>query len=327
VNRRDFITGLAGAAVVGPRGALGQQSAVPVIGFVDVRGPDDLLYLLNGFRQGLKDEGFVEGENIAVLYRFANHQVDRFSELVADLVQRKVAVIYTSGGFQLANVAKQQSATIPIVFTMAEDPVRLGLVASLARPGANLTGVNFLSAELVAKRLELLRELVPRAARVAVLVNPKGPTIEITLRDVEVAAQSIGLSTLVVRASTQLEIDAAFNLIAHEKADALFVGTDPFFTARRTQMVNLASHHRLPASYSNRQFAFVGGLMTYGADVTFASRQSAIYVGRILKGTKPSELPVLQATKVELVINMQTARTLGIAVPQSLQVAADEVIE
>ena len=243
------------------------------------------------------------------------------------MVRRRVAVIFTIGGVQPASAAKQATATIPIVFVTAENPVRLGLVPSLARPGGNLTGVNFLSAELVAKRLELLRELVPKAAQVALLINPHGPTPEITLQDAQAGAQAMGLQMQVLRASTSREIDAAFEVLAREPPGALFVGSDPFFTTRRVQLINLASRHGLPASYSNRQFAIVGGLITYGSDIPDAVRQGAVYAGRILKGAKPEDLPVLQSTKVELVINMQTARTLGIAVPQSLQVAADELME
>jgi putative ABC transport system substrate-binding protein len=298
-----------------------------VIGYLDVRGPDESPELLRGFRQGLKEAGFVEGENVTVLYRFAENRIERLAELAADLVQRRVAVINTNGGVQPANAVKQATSTIPIIFVTAEDPVRLGLVPSLARPGGNLTGVNFLSAELGAKRLELLRELVPKATRVALLINPNGPTHEITLRDAQAGAQAMGLQLQVLRASNNREIDAAFEMTGRERPDALFAGTDPLFTGRRVQLVNLASRHGLPASYSNRQFALVGGLMSYGSDVTDAVRQAAVYTGRILKGARPADLPVVQSAKVELIINMQTARTLGIAVPQSLQVAADELIE
>jgi putative ABC transport system substrate-binding protein len=325
MRRREFIVGSVAAAW--PLAARAQQPAMPVIGYLDVRGPDESPELLRGFRQGLKEAGFIEGENVTVLYRFAENRIERLADLAADLVRRRVAVINTNGGVQPANAVKQATATIPIIFVTAEDPVRLGLVPSLARPGGNLTGVNFLSAELVAKRLELLRELVPKATRVALLINPNGPTPEITLRDAQAGAQAMGLQLQVLRASNNREIDAAFEMIAHERPDAFFAGTDPLFTARRVQLVNLASRHGLPASYSNRQFALVGGLMSYGSDVTDAVRQAAVYTGRILKGAKPADLPVVQSAKVELIINMQTARTLGIAVPQSLQVAADELIE
>ena len=325
MKRRAFMAGLGGMAAW-PGFARAQQ-AMPTIGFFDVRGPDDSPELRRAFVQGLKDTGFVEGENVAVVYRFAENKPARLPELAADLVRRRVDLIYTSGGVQPAAAAKQATATIPIVFSVAEDPVRIGLVASLARPGGNLTGVNFLSAELVAKRLELLRELVPKAARVALLINPAGPTPEVTLRDAQPAAQAMRLALQTFRTSTSREIDAAFETMSRDRPDALFVGTDPFFSSRRAQLVNLASRHGLPATYGSRQFAEIGGLMSYGADIPNAVRQAAVYAGRILKGAKPEDLPVTQVTKVEMVINLQTARTLGLAVPQSLQVAADEVIE
>ena len=309
-----------------PVGAHTQQP-MPLVGFLDIRGPDDSPELTRGFRLGLKQSGFVEGENVTVIYRFASNKTEQLPELAADLVRQRVAVIVTSGGIRPALAAKQGTSTIPIIFATAENPVRTGLVASLARPGGNLTGINFLSAEVVAKRMELLRELVPKSMRVALLVNPEGPTIEITTRDAQAAAQAMGLQLQVFRASTPREIDAVFEKMARERPDALFVGTDPFFTSRRVQIVNLASRHALPASYGNRVFADVGGLMTYGSDVSDALRQSAVYAGRILKGAKPEDLPVVQSTKVDLVVNMQAARTLGIVVPQSLQVAADDVIE
>jgi ABC-type uncharacterized transport system substrate-binding protein len=311
MRRRKFITLLGSAAAAWPMVARAQQSAMPVIGYLDVRGPDESPELLRGFRQGLKEAGFVEGENVTVLYRFAENRIERLAELAADLVQRRVAVINTNGGVQPANAVKQATSTIPTIFVTAEDPVRLGLVPSLARPGGNLTGVNFLSAELGAKRLELLRELVPKATRVALLINPNGPTHEITLRDAQAGAQAMGLQLQVLRASNNREIDAAFEMTGRERPDAFFAGTDPLFTGRRVQLVNLASRHGLPASYSNRQFALVGGLMSYGSDVTDAVRQAAVYTGRILKGAKPADLPVVQSAKVELIINMKTARTLG----------------
>jgi putative tryptophan/tyrosine transport system substrate-binding protein len=326
MTRRRFISLLGGAAVW-PLAARAQQSATPAIGYLDVRGPDDSPELLRGFRQGLKDTGFIEGENVIITYRFASNQLDRLPELAADLVRRRVALINTSGGIQPATAAKQVSTSTPIVFSTAEDPVRTGLVASLAPPGGNLTGINFLSAELVGKRMELLRELVPKVARVAVLINPNGPTPEITLRDAQAAAQAMGLQMQMLRASNSREIDAAFEAIGRERPDALFVGTDPLFSSRRVQLVTLASRYGLPATFGNRWFAEIGGLMTYGSDVPDALRQAGVYAGRILKGAKPEDLPVVQSTKVELVINVQTARTLGVLVPQSLQVAADELIE
>jgi putative ABC transport system substrate-binding protein len=327
MRRRDFLGVLCGVVVARPRPASGQQSAIPTIGYLDVRGPDDAPELLRGFHQGLKEAGFVEGVNVSIIYRFAYNQPHRLPELAAELARLQVAVINTSGGVQPAAAARQVTATIPIVFSTAEDPVRLGLVVSLARPGGNLTGINFQSAEVVTKRMELLREMVPKATRIGLLINPNGPTPEITLRDAQRAAQAMGLQLLVHRASTPREIDTVFENLGHERVDALFVGTDPFFSARRVQLVNLASHHRLPSSFGNRWFADVGALMTYGADVPGALREAGVYTGRILKGARPADLPVVQSTKVELVINMQTARTLGIAVPQALQATADDVIE
>jgi putative tryptophan/tyrosine transport system substrate-binding protein len=283
--------------------------------------------LVRAFRQGLKETGHVEGENVAIDYRWADNQVDRLPALAAELVRRRVAVLVANGGFPASFAAKAATTTIPIVFSAAEDPVRRGLVASLARPGGNLTGVNFLSAELVPKRLELLRELAPAAAKVAVLVNPTGSTPEVTVNDAEAAARAMGLQIQVLEASTNREIDVAFATLARERADILFVGTDAFFSARRVHLTHLASRHAIPASYGGRQFAEAGGLMSYGSDLADALRQMGVYTGRILKGAKPADLPVVQSTKVELVINHQTARTLGLTVPSTLLSTADEVIE
>jgi putative tryptophan/tyrosine transport system substrate-binding protein len=325
VNRRSFITLLGGAAVAWPLAARAQQPVVPVIGFLDIRSPDGMTDRLRAFREGLKDSGYVERENVAIEYRWAENQLDRLPELAAELVRRQVAVIV--GATPSAFAAKAATTTIPIVFIAAEDPVKLGLVASLARPGGNLTGINFLNAELTAKRLELLRELVPAATRVAVLVNPAGPDAETTLRDVEPAARAIGLQIQVLNASTSREIDAAFATFVRERPDAVFVGLDVFFNSRRAQLVNLASRHALPAAYPLRDFAEVGGLMSYGTNILDTFRQIGVYAGRILKGAKPAELPIVQSTKFELVINAWTARMLGLIVPDKLLVAADEVIE
>jgi putative ABC transport system substrate-binding protein len=267
----------------------------------------------------------VEGENVTVEYRWADNQTDRLPELAAELVRRRVVVIV--GNTLSAFAAKAATTTIPIVFIVAEDPVRLGLVASLARPGGNLTGVNFFTGELVAKRLELLRELVPRAARVAVLVNPAGPDAETTLKDVEPAARAIGLQIPVLNASTSREINAAFATFVRERPDALFVGGDPFFSSRRVQLVHLATLHKVPAIFSNRDYVEAGGLMSYGSNVADAWRQLGTYAGRILKGAKPADLPVVQASKFHLVINVESARMLGLTVPDKLLAAADEVIE
>jgi putative ABC transport system substrate-binding protein len=328
VNRRTFITLLGGAAAAWPLAARAQQPAMPVIGFLDPRSPEAFVDRLRGFRQGLKDAGYIEGENVAVEYRWGENRLDRLPELAADLARRRVAVIAASGGFAVASAAREATSTIPVVFIVAEDPVRLGLVASLARPGGNLTGVNFLATELVAKRLELLRELVPGATRIAVLVNPAdAANTEPTLRDVEAAARAIGLKIQIVRASTSREIDAAFAAIARERPEAFFVGNAPFLNVRRVQLVQLAARHAIPATYPGREYAEVGGLMSYGANIADAFRQVGVYCGRILKGAKPADLPVVQSTKFELVINHQTARMMGLTVPEKLLVAADEVIE
>ena len=298
---------------------------MPVIGLLDQRSPDALADRLRGFRQGLKDAGVVEGQNAAIEYRWAENQVDRLPELAADLVRRQVAVIVAPAGLAPALAAKAATKTIPIVFVIADDPVRLGLVASLARPGGNLTGINFLSGELTAKRLELLRELMPSATRVAVLVNPANA--ENPEREVEAAARSIGLQIQTLNASTIREINAAFATFVRDKPDALFVGTDPFFNSRRIQLVQLAARYAIPASYPARDFAEAGGLMSYGADIADAWRQAGSYAGRILKGAKTADLPVVQATKFELIFNVQTATMLGLTLPDKLLVAADEVIE
>ena len=316
MNRREFITLLGGAAVAWPLAASAQQPAMPVIGFLDPTSPNTFADRQRGFRQGLKDTGYVEGENVAVVYQFAENQIDQLPELAAELVRRQVNVIATLANGALA--AKAATATTPIVFVLAEDPVRLGLVASLARPGGNLTGINFLSGELLAKRLELVRELIPAATRVAVLVNPNGPNSETTLRDVQSAARTIGLEIQILNATTSREISLAFATFVHKRPDALFVDIDPFFTSRQVQLVHLATRHAVPTTYPGRQFVDVGGLMSYGSNLPDAWRQLGVYTGRILKGTKPADLPVVQASKFELVINAETARILGLEVPSSL---------
>jgi putative tryptophan/tyrosine transport system substrate-binding protein len=329
MKRREFITLLGGTAVAAwPLAASAQQPAMPVIGFLNPTSPDTNADRLRGFRQGLKDTGYVEGENVAILYHWAENQNDRLPELATELVRRRVAVIATTGGPAAAFAAKAATPTIPIVFIVAEDPVRLGLAATLARPGGNLTGINIFSVELAAKRLELLRELVPGAARVAVLVNPADAmNAETTLRDVEAAARAIGLQIQVLNAGTSREIDAAFATFVRERPDALFVGNDAFFTSRRVQLANLAARHMVPITSGTREIAEAGGLMSYGSSLTDAYRQVGVYTGRILKGAKPADLPVVQASKFELVINHVTARMLGLAVPPTLLSTADEVIE
>ncbi|HEU0009544.1 MAG TPA: ABC transporter substrate-binding protein [Verrucomicrobiae bacterium] len=328
LKRREFVTLLGGAAAAWPLAAHAQQAAMPVVGLLDQRSPEELADRLRGFHQGLKDAGFVEGQNAAIDYRWAENRMDRLPELAAELVRRRVNVIAVTGGIPSAFAAKAATTTIPVVFLVSDDPVRLGLVASLARPGGNLTGINFFTAELTAKRLELLRELVPAATRVAVLVNPaNAANTETTLREVEPAARAIGLQIQVLNAGTIREINAAFATFARERPDVLFVGIDPFFNSRRIQLVNLATRHALPASFPARDFAEAGGLMSYGANIADAWRQVGSYAGRILKGAKPADLPVVQSSKFELVINAETARMLGLAVPPMLLARADEVIE
>jgi putative tryptophan/tyrosine transport system substrate-binding protein len=311
-----------------PLAAHAQQPAMPVIGFLDPTTPDTYADRLRAFRQGLKETGYVEGENVAIEYGWAEGQFDRLPALAAELVRRRVAVIAAAGGSPSALAAKAATTTVPIVFSVSEDPVRLGLVASLARPGGNVTGINIFSGELVAKRLELLRELVPGAARVAVLVNPANvANTATTLREVEAAARVIGLQIKQLNASTSGEIDAAFASFVRERLDALFVGNDAFLNGRRMQLALLAARHLVPATYASRDYADAGGLMSYGTSFPDTYRQFGAYIGRILKGAKPADLPVVQATKFELVINHLTARILGLTVPPMLLARADEVIE
>jgi putative ABC transport system substrate-binding protein len=325
MRRRAFIAGL-GLTAAWPS-SLRAQQPMPVIGFLHPTSADAFPDRLRGFRQGLKDTGFVEGENVTIVYRFAENEIDRLPALADELVRSRVAVL-AAANTPVALAAKAATTTIPVVFISPEDPVRLGLVTSLARPGGNLSGVNLLSGELAAKRLELLRELVPAMTRVIVLVNQvNSATRETTLRDVEAAAHSMGLKIEVLKAGSGREIDEAFATIPRQGSNTLFVGNDPFFTSRRVQLAILAARHAIPATYGTREIAEVGGLMSYGANIPDGWRQAGIYVGRILKGAKPADLPVVQSTKIELVINAQTARTLGLAVPASLLAGADEVIE
>ena len=326
MKRREFITLLGGAAAAWPLAARAQQAAVPVIGFLDPTSFETSQPRLRGFRQGLKDTGYVEGENVAIVYRFAEYQVDRLPDLAADLVRRQVAVIATFAGGTLA--AKAATTTTPIVFTISEDPVRAGIVASVGRPGGNLTGINFFAGELAAKRLGIVRELVPSANRVAVLINPTtGGNFETTLKDVQSAARAAGLRVQFLNASTSREINLGFEGFARERPDAFFVDIDPLFTSRRIQLVNLASRYAIPAIYPSRLFTEAGGLISYGSDLVDAWRQAGAYAGRILKGAKPADLPIAQSIKFELVINAETARMLGLTIPPGLLAIADEVIE
>jgi putative ABC transport system substrate-binding protein len=327
MRRREFIILLGGAAVACPFAARAQQPAMPVVGIVNAGSADATAPFMAAFRKGLNETGYVEGQNVAVEYHYLEGQYDRAPALAADLVRRRVAVIATYGGVP-AHAAKAATATIPIVFGIGEDPVQLGLVASLARPGGNATGINFFTREVVAKRLGLLHDLVPKAVRVAVLLNPvNASSAETTLREVQKAAPTIGLQIQVLNATTIGEIDAAFATLAQERPDALFVAPDAFFVSRRVQFVTLAARDRIPATYPDRDFVAASGLMSYGTDLASMYRQVGVYTGSILKGAKPSDLPVLQSTKFEFVINLQTARALGIEVPSGLLAVADEVIE
>jgi ABC-type uncharacterized transport system substrate-binding protein len=326
-HRTTEIRSCARGAAAWPLAARAQQTAVPVIGFLEIRSPEMITERLRAFRQGLKETGYVEGENIAIDYRWAE-QMGRLPDLAAQLVRRQVAVIVTAGGFATARAAKDATTTIPIVFGVSDDPVKHGLVASLARPGGNLTGVNLLSTELTAKRLDLLREMLPRASRIAVLVNPANTVnTQTTLREVEAAARAMGLQIQSFNASTSPEIDAAFAAFGRERPDAVFVGQDAFYNGRRLQLANWASRHALPMTSGSRDICEVGGLMSYGVNIVDTYRQEGVYTGRILKGAKPADLPVEQSAKFELVINAQTARMLGLEIPPTLLARADEVIE
>jgi putative ABC transport system substrate-binding protein len=327
MKRREFIT-LIGGAAAWPLAARAQQPAPPVVGCLDAGSADAAADRVRAFRKGLSETGYVEGQNVAVEYYWLEGQYDRLPALMADLVRRHVAVIATPASRTAARAAKAATATIPIVFGVGEDPVKLGLVASLARPGGNATGFNFFGTEMVAKRLGLLHELVPKAVRVAVLVNPaNAATTESTLREMQEAAPTIGLQIQILNATTIGEIDAAFAALARDRPDALFVAGDGFFVGRRAQFVTLAARDRIPAAYWDRDIVAAGGLMSYGTDRADTWRQVGVYTGRILKGAKPADLPVVQSTRFEFVINRGTARALGIEVPPTLLAIADEVIE
>jgi len=328
VKRREFILALGGAAAAWPLAARAQQQpAMPVVGFVREGSADAAARFVAAFRKGLSETGYVEGQNVMVEYHWLEGQNDRLPALVADLVRRQVAVIATPGVVP-SIAAKAATATIPIVFGVGDDAVRLGLVASLARPGGNTTGINFFNGEVIAKRLRLLHDLVPKAVRVAVLVNPANAAVtELTLREVQEAASAIGLQIQILNASTIGEIDAAFATLARERPDALFVAGDAFFLDRRVQFATLTARDRIPATYASRDFVAAGGLMSYGTDVADMFHQVGVYTGSILKGAKPGDLPVLQSTKFEFVINLQTARALGIEMPPGVISIADEVIE
>jgi len=327
MRRRDFIT-LVGSAAAVPLAAHAQQQALPMVVFLRTGSADTNARNVAAFRKGLNETGYVEGQNVAIEYHWLESPYDRLPALIADLVRRQAAVIVAIGTAQTALAAKAATTTIPIVFGTGVDPVQLGLVASLARPGGNTTGINFLVNEVVAKRLRLLHDILPKAVRVAVIVNPTNTTAtKNTLRDVQEAAPSIGLNIRILNASTIAEINAAFASLERERSDALFVGGDAFFLSRRAQFATLTARDRIPASFSLREYVEAGGLMSYGTDFADTFRQVGVYTGKILTGAKPAELPVLQPTKFEFVINRQTAQALGISVPPAVLSIADEVIE
>jgi putative tryptophan/tyrosine transport system substrate-binding protein len=328
MRRRDFIKVVAGSAITWPFTARAQQPSTPVIAFLSGRSADASVRVATAFRKGLNETGHVEGQNVTVEYHWLEGRYDRLPALLADLARRQVAVIAVPGSVPAALAAKASTATIPIIFGVGEDPVRLGLVANLARPGGNATGINWFVTEVVAKRLRLLHDIVPKAVRVAVLVNPSNvSTTEATLHVVQEAARAIGVQTEIVNATTISEIDAAFANFARERPDALFVAPDGFFAGRAVQFATLTARDKIPAAYGERDTVAVGGLMSYGADVADMYRQVGLYTGSVLKGAKPADLPVLQSTKFEFVMNLQTARALGIEVPSGLLSIADEVIE
>jgi putative ABC transport system substrate-binding protein len=326
MKRREFITLLGGAAVALPSVARAQQAAMPVIGYLgaSLRSPNEAVIAV--LRQSLAEAGYVDGRNVRIEYHFAEGQYDRLPAMAAELARRQLAVLVATPTVA-ALAAKAATATIPIVFSTTDDPIKLGLVASLARPGANATGVYFFLSDLAAKQLGLLRELVPAAVRIGLLVNPENANIENVTQEVTAAASATGVQIEVARASDSRAIEAAFLLFARNKADALLVGADPFFFSRRVQLATLATRHALPAIYNVREYAEVGGLMSYGTSLADVFRQVGVYTARILKGAKPADLPVVQSTRFELVINLPTARALGLEVPPTLLARADEVIE
>jgi len=327
MRRREFITLLGGGAATWPLMASAQHAATPVIGYLDPRSPDAAENRLRGFHRGLKDAGYIEGENITIVSRWAEDRVDRLPLLAGELVSRSVAVI-VAAGVPTAFATKAATTTIPIVFVVGNDPVQLGLVGSLSRPGGNLTGVDVFTSELAAKRLEVLRDLLPKATRMGVLVNPADAgASDSQLKEIEAAARAMGLQIKVHNADTRAEIDAAFEAMDRDRPDAVFVGTTVFLNGRRVQLAHLSTFYRLPAVYALRDFVEVGGLISYGSDIIDSFRQAGRYVGRVLKGAKPGDLPIVKADKFELVINTRTARLLGLTVPSSLLGRADEIID
>jgi ABC-type uncharacterized transport system substrate-binding protein len=327
MRRRDFIKVIAGSAIAAPLVARAQQPPMPVIGFLHSASPDAFSYLLAAFRRGLAEFGLVEGRSVTIETRWAEGNNDRLPELAADLVRRQVAVIVAGGGSRTSRAAKSATATIPIIFAIGTDPVKEGLVASLNRPGGNITGITQLTLGLEPKRLELLRELLPNAALIALLVNPTISEYESQVGDIQAAARLMGLQVLVLNATTEQDFDTVFATIVKQRASGLLIGSDVFLFSRREQLVALATHHAVPTISQWREFALLGGLMSYGTDLVAAYQQLGIYAGRILHGEQPAELPVMQSTKVELVINMKTAKALGLTFPITILGRADEVIE
>jgi putative ABC transport system substrate-binding protein len=327
MQRRDFIRVMAGSMAAWPLSARAQQSAMPVIGFMSARSPDDSMQLVAAFRQGLSEAGFVEGQNTAIEYRWGLGQYDRMPALAADLVNRRVAVLVSVGGDVSALAAKQATSTIPIVFGTGSDPIKTGMVESLARPGGNATGYSLLTNQMEPKRLNMLHDLVPGAAVIGVLLNPNFPPAARQLQDLEEAAPTIHQRLFVSKASNDVELNAAFTSLIQQRVGALLVAADPYFDTRRDRIIAFANENRLPAIYQFREYAVAGGLIAYGPSITDLYRQAGIYAGRILKGAKPADLPVVQPTKFDFVINLKTATAIGFTVPHGLLNAADEVIE
>jgi putative ABC transport system substrate-binding protein len=330
MRRREFITVLGGAAVAWPLAGRTQQQAIPVIGFLNSRSLGDTAHLLRGFYKGLSQTGYIEGQNIAIEYRWAGGDYDRLATLAAELVEQRVAVLVATGGEPAGVAAKAATSVIPIVFVVSADPaklVKLGLAASFSRPGGNSTGMSIFTSDIGAKRLGLLHELLPQGSRIGLLSNPGFPTAATQLDDLQEGANALGVELEVFRASAAPEIDLAFDRISQHRPAALIVAADPFFDTRRNQLVILAARYAVPAIYHLREYVAAGGLMSYGIDLVDVYRQTGIYAGKILRGAKPDDLPVQQPTKFEFIINLQTAKTLGLTVPQSLLVAADEMIE
>jgi len=327
MKRREFITLLGGAVTAWPLGVGAQQAAMPVIGFLGGGSPDAFAHVVDAFRQGLYETGFAEGQNVTIEYRWAEGQYDRLPALVADLIRQKSAVIVATGGDVGVRAAKKAATAIPIVFTSGSDPVAAGFVSSLNRPGGNVTGVSLFVSVLEGKKLELLRELVPMAAVIGFLVNPNNPRADVDTADMQAAARALGKLLLILKADGEHDFDAVFTNLAQQRVDALVVHTEPFFLSRRDHLVELAARHSIPTIYGLREFAAAGGLISYGTKLSDSYRQVGIYTGRILKGEKPADLPVMQPTKFEFVINLKAAKALGLTVPTSLLVRADEVIE